>query len=62
MLVSHTQLCIVYVVKEVASLQGLGELMGVACNRTCTAMIDSHHKAITGILNISSYSVLNYTN
>ena len=52
MLVSHTQLCIVYVVKEVASLQGLGELMDVACNRTCTAMIDSHHKAITGILNV----------
>ena len=29
MFVSLAQLCVVYVVKEVASFQGLGQLMGV---------------------------------
>ena len=28
--------CIVYVVKEVALFRGLGQLMGMAHNRTCT--------------------------
>ena len=30
------QVCVVYVVKEVASFQGLGQLIGVACNRIHT--------------------------
>ena len=29
------RVCVVYVVKEVASFRGLGQLMGVAGNRTC---------------------------
>ena len=29
------QVCVVYVVKEVASFQGLGQLMGMARNSTC---------------------------
>ena len=35
MLVSYMQICIIYVVKEVASLREFGQLMGVAHNRTC---------------------------
>ena len=31
---SLTRVCVVYVVKEVASFRGLGQLMGVARNRT----------------------------
>ena len=34
MFVSHMRLCVVYVVKEVHYSGGLGQLMGVACNRT----------------------------
>ena len=33
-LVSLTQVCVVYVVKEVTSFRGLGQLMCVARNRT----------------------------
>ena len=35
MFVSLARLCVVYVVKEVASYGGLGQLMGVARKKTC---------------------------
>ena len=35
MFVSLARVCVVYVVKKVASFRGLGQLMGVVCNRTC---------------------------
>ena len=33
MFVSLAGLCVVYIVKEVASFQGLGQLMGMVCKR-----------------------------
>ena len=36
MFVSLTQVCIVYVVKEVVSFRWLGQLMGMACKTTFT--------------------------
>ena len=38
------RLCIVYVVKEVMSFPGLGQLMGVACKRTCTQALQTSRK------------------
>ena len=40
----HMRLCIVYVVKEVTSFPGLGQLMGVACKRTCTQALQTSRK------------------
>ena len=37
----HMRLCVVYVVKEVTSFPGLGQLMGVACKRTCTQALQT---------------------
>ena len=36
MFVSLTQVCVVYVAKEVASNRGARSIMGVVCNRTHT--------------------------
>ena len=38
------RLCIVYVVKEVTSFPGLGQLMGVACKRTRTQALQTSRK------------------
>ena len=35
LLVSHTQLCVLYIVKEVMLFQGIGQLMGVMHNKMC---------------------------
>ena len=47
-LVSLTRVCVVYVVKEVTSFRGparaLGQLMGVARNRTCARVLQSSRK------------------
>ena len=40
----HMRLCIVYVVKEVMSFPGLGQLMGEACKRTCTQALQTSRK------------------
>ena len=41
MFVSLARLCVVYVVKEVASFPGLGQLMGVARKRTRVCELQS---------------------
>ena len=41
MFVSLTRVCVVYVVKEVTSFRGLGQLMGVARNRTRARALQS---------------------
>ena len=38
------RICIVYLVKNVASFQGLGKLMDMACNRTCTQALQTSRK------------------
>ena len=37
-------MCVVYIVKEVTSLRGLGQLMGVARNRTCARDLQTSSK------------------
>ena len=44
MFVSLTRVCVVYVVKEVTSFRGLGQLMGVARNRTRARALQSSIK------------------
>ena len=38
------RVCVVYVIKEVASFQGLGQLMDVVCKRTCTQALQIRRK------------------
>ena len=40
LLMSNMRLCIVYVVKEVVSLQELGQLVGMARKRACAQTTD----------------------
>ena len=44
MFVSLTQVCVVYVVKEVTSFRGLGQLMGVARKRTRIQTLQTSRK------------------
>ena len=66
MFVSLMQVCVVYVVKEVASFRGLGQLMGVAHNRTHTQADKLHRPAgrkllvayiLTGTNSCSRYDI-----
>ena len=40
----HIPMCVVYIVEEIASLQGLSQLMGVARNKTCTRDLQTRRK------------------
>ena len=48
-ILGHNKTCIVYPVKELGHSGGLGQLMGVVCNRTCNQALETSRKVITAV-------------